>query len=268
MAQVRTMVTFSGLDSATHAWNLLADQGGGAEVFARGKSTGNHGFMWFYYVFNWGKWVQWLFFCWFIWFLIGVIQHRPGLRLGRVEKKTLAGSNMGWAGILEFDPFSEGTFGFIFWAPPFVVWSRSISLWVKAVRSWPTKSSAARRRCSTACRPGTWWILGFGWVVGNGRCLKIWFRRTDLMWPKNKSFNTSEVKNPWRFSFFSLSSVFFMFYQCSPPFLTNTFDHPLPQALRQLWELGGEDKFYYKLVAPLLGRKEWGCWLVCDTWPV
>ena len=149
------------------------------------------------------------FFCWFIWFLIGVIQHRPGLRLGRVEKKTLAGSNMGWAGILEFDPFSEGTFGFIFWAPPFVVWSRSISLWVKAVRSWPTKSSAARRRCSTACRPGTWWILGFGWVVGNGRCLKIWFRRTDLMWPKNKSFNTSEVKNPWRFSFFSLSSVFF-----------------------------------------------------------
>jgi hypothetical protein len=55
MAQVRTMVTFSGLDSATHAWNLLADQGGGAEVFARGKSTGNHGFMWFYYVFNWGK---------------------------------------------------------------------------------------------------------------------------------------------------------------------------------------------------------------------
>ena len=29
MAQVRTMVTFSGLDSATHAWNLVADQGGG-----------------------------------------------------------------------------------------------------------------------------------------------------------------------------------------------------------------------------------------------
>ena len=42
--------------------------------------------------------------------------------------------------------------------------------------------------------------------------------------------------------------------------------HPTPsqiaEALRQLWELGGEDKFYYKLVAPLLGRNG-GCWLVC-----
>ena len=116
-----------------------------------------------------------------------------------------------------------------------------------------------------------WWIPGFGWVVGNGRCLKIWFRRTDLMWPNNKSFNTSEVKNPSRLSFFSLSSVFF---NVLPVFTTVFYQHIWPsppqiaQALRQLWELGGEDMFYYKLVAPLLGRKEWGCWLVCDTWPV
>ena len=28
-----------------------------------------------------------------------------------------------------------------------------------------------------------------------------------------------------------------------------------PKALRQLWELGGKDKLYYKLVAPSLGDK-------------
>ena len=52
MAQVRTMVTFSGLDSATHAWNLEGSgrRGGGLR---KGKIyTGNHGVMWFYYVFN------------------------------------------------------------------------------------------------------------------------------------------------------------------------------------------------------------------------